>query len=106
MGCRLWGRTESDTTVSSSSSSLETNLDYLTHFINLGNSVFRVFDCIFKKFSWPFCIACGLLVPCPEIQPAPLALDGQSLNHWTTREVLDYMFLNSSVTTITTYLLV
>ena len=69
--------------LSSSSSSLETNLDYLTHFINLGNSVFRVFDCIFKKFSWPFCIACGFLVPWPGIKPVPPALEAWSLNHWT-----------------------
>ena len=30
---------------------------------------------------------CGLLVTQPRIEPAPPALEGQSLKHWTTREV-------------------
>ena len=30
---------------------------------------------------------CGILVPRPGIEPAPLALEAQSLNHWTAREV-------------------
>ena len=33
------------------------------------------------------CEACGILVPWPEIKPVPLALEAQSLNHWTTREI-------------------
>ena len=35
-----------------------------------------------KKLFWP-CV----LVPQPGIEPAPLALGAQSLNHWTTSEV-------------------
>ena len=31
---------------------------------------------------------CGNLFPPPRIEPASLALEAQSLNHWTTREVL------------------
>ena len=31
--------------------------------------------------------ACGILVPGPGIKPAPPAVEMQSLNHWTTREV-------------------
>ena len=31
--------------------------------------------------------ACGMLVPWLGIKPAPPALEAQSLNHWTTREV-------------------
>ena len=31
--------------------------------------------------------ACGILVSWPRIEPAPLALEAWSLNHWTTREV-------------------
>ena len=31
--------------------------------------------------------ACGILVPQPGIEPVPLAVEAQSLNHWTTREV-------------------
>ena len=31
--------------------------------------------------------AYGILVPQPEIEPAIPALEAQSLNHWTTRDV-------------------
>ena len=31
--------------------------------------------------------ACGILVPQPGIEPVPAAMEGWSLNHWTTREV-------------------
>ena len=31
--------------------------------------------------------ACGILSPWPRIQPAPSALEGEVLHHWTTREV-------------------
>ena len=33
--------------------------------------------------------ACGILVPWPGIKLTPLALEVQSLNHWTTRDVLE-----------------
>ena len=32
-------------------------------------------------------VACGILFPQPGIKPASPALEVQSLNHWTTREV-------------------
>ena len=35
---------------------------------------------------WPYMV-CGILVPEPGIQPAPPALEGQGLSHWTTKEV-------------------
>ena len=41
----------------------------------------------FKIYFWPHHAACGILAPCPGIEPAPSALEAQSLNHWTTREV-------------------
>ena len=34
-------------------------------------------------------MARGILVPQQQIEPAPPALQAQSLNHWTTREVLN-----------------
>ena len=37
-------------------------------------------------FFWP-CEACGILVPQPGIEPRLLALEAQSPNHWTAREV-------------------
>ena len=39
-------------------------------------------------FFWPCNMACGILVPLPGIKPATFALEVQSLNHWTAREVL------------------
>ena len=40
-------------------------------------------------------IACGILVPQPEIEPETPALKAQSLNRWTTREVqFSGFFLN------------
>ena len=38
-------------------------------------------------FFWPHCMACGILVPQPGIKPVPPAVEVQSPNHWTTREV-------------------
>ena len=32
-------------------------------------------------------MACEILVPRPGIKPTPLALEAQSLKHWTAREV-------------------
>ena len=37
-------------------------------------------------FFWP-CLAHGIIVPRPGIEPASPALKAQSLNHWTAREV-------------------
>ena len=38
-------------------------------------------------FFWLRYKACGMLVPQPGVEPAPPAVEAQSLNHWTTREV-------------------
>ena len=38
-------------------------------------------------FSLPCCMAYGILVPQSGIKPVPPALEAQSLNHWTAREV-------------------
>ena len=48
---------------------------------------------LFPFFSFwlifsPHQMACRILVPQPGIKPAPPALEVQSLNHWTAREVL------------------
>ena len=40
-----------------------------------------------KKKMFLVCKACGILVPRPGIKLIPLALEVQSLNHWTTGEV-------------------
>ena len=38
-------------------------------------------------FSTMLCVACGVLAPQPGVEPMPPALEVQSPNHWTTREV-------------------
>ena len=38
-------------------------------------------------FLWPCCEACGILIPQLVVKPMPSAVEAQSLNHWTTREV-------------------
>ena len=38
-------------------------------------------------------MACGILVPRPGIEPSPPALEAQSVNHWTAREVPIFHFL-------------
>ena len=48
---------------------------------------FFVFFFLLKKFFLPCHMAHGILVPQPGIKPTPPALEGQSLNHWTAREV-------------------
>ena len=42
---------------------------------------------LFFVFFWPHCVACGILVPRPGMEPAALAVEEQSFNHWTTGEV-------------------
>ena len=45
-------------------------------------------------FFLPCLTACGILVPQPVTEPMSPALEMQSLNHWTTKEVLE-IILNS-----------
>ena len=47
---------------------------------------FFLFYFIFK-FSWPSHVAGGIIVPRLEIELMPLALEAQSLNRWTTRQI-------------------
>ena len=46
----------------------------------------------FFFFFWH--AACGILVPQPEIEPVPLALGAQSLNHWMFGEAPRFFSLN------------
>ena len=39
----------------------------------------------------------GVLVPQPGMEPTAPALAAQSLNHWTTREVLSFFILSTMV---------
>ena len=40
-------------------------------------------------FSWLHSVACGILVPRPEIKFVLPELEAPSLNHWTAWEVLE-----------------
>lgn len=42
-------------------------------------------ESIFFFFFWLCCVAHGILILQPEIEPIPPALKTQSLNHWTAR---------------------
>ena len=52
--------------------------------------------CLF--FFLSHCLACGILVPLPGIEPAPLTLGVWSPNHWTTREVPSCVLISLSST--------
>ena len=45
-------------------------------------------------FIWLHFVACKILVPQPGTEPMPLAVEPQSLNLWTVREVLDRILKN------------
>ena len=46
------------------------------------------FSFLFFFFFLPQAVALRILAPQPGIEPMPPAVEVQSLNHWTTREVL------------------
>ena len=46
----------------------------------------------FMLFIWSCCTACGILVPQGGTELTPPALEAQSLNHWITREVPQFLF--------------
>ena len=48
----------------------------------------KIFCILFIIIFWPHHMACGILVPWPGIKPVPPAVEAQSTNHWSTREVL------------------
>ena len=45
-------------------------------------------------------MACGIVVPQPGIEPVLLAVEAWSLDHWTTREVLDQWILMQHIVKI------
>ena len=48
---------------------------------------------IYLFIYWPPLKGCGILVPWSEMKPVPLAVETQSLNHWTAREVPQHPLL-------------
>ena len=54
-----------------------------------------IYTFLFFKFLfyfWSHCMAWGILVPRPGIEPMPPAVEVQSPNHWTAREVPMHSF--------------
>ena len=53
---------------------------------------------------WPWCRACRIFVPWPEIKPVSPALESWNRNHWTAREVPKQYTFYSQWTYTDTYL--
>ena len=64
------------------------------HLQNLSLSYIYYFFLIFYfiLFIWSCYTACGILVPQGGTESMPPALEAQSLNHWITREVPQFLF--------------
>ena len=61
-------------------------------------NVFQFFSIkIFYLFFLAMSLGMRILVPQPGIESSPSDLEAQSLNHWTTREVLNLAILGSHV---------
>ena len=53
-----------------------------------------VYIYVFFFLSYYFGVsACRILVPQPGIEPMPLAMKAQSLNHWTARQISIYVYI-------------
>ena len=67
--------------------------------------IFQTFTFVFLCFSFtlfiycPHCMACGILVSWPVMEPTPPAVEAWSLIHLTTRKSLLYTLLVLSLTT-------
>ena len=61
-------------------------LSYLASALSLSLSLSLSFFNLI--FFWPHHVVCGNLVPQTGTEQVPSAMEVQSLNHWTTREVL------------------
>ena len=70
----------------------------LFFFTDHSDSFLPYIPCSFKNIIiiiiivWPHRVAYGTLVPWPGIKPLPLAIEAQSLTHWTLREVPQDLF--------------
>ena len=54
--------------------------------------IYRTAIFIIIIIFWPRCTACGILVPRLGIKSTTLAVEAQSLNHWTAREVTEQQY--------------
>ena len=65
---------------------LQTRAAFLSFIKAVGCLCLYLVTYLFSIF-WPCCMACGILVPWPGIEPMSPAVEAWSLNNWTTREV-------------------
>ena len=71
------------------------SMSYFTILISSSLDLFsNITFCLFVFVFWLHSVPCGTLVPQPGIEPVPIALETQSLNHWTAREVPYLLFFN------------
>ena len=86
------------------SSSLKFINHWLSHSLSLFKSISHIvfnlflFFLIFKKF-WLYHATCKILAPQPGIKPMLPALEVQSLNQWTSREVHIYPLSHPTILT-------
>ena len=73
---------------------MEGLLKLLIEFFKVVRLFFFFFFFPFSFFLfWPQQAACRILVPQPMIEPVPPAIEAQSPNHWTAREVPVRLFI-------------
>ena len=71
----------------------QTWLKWLSMHIHTTCFIVCHFYILFFPIFWPDQVACGILVPQPGIKLTSSALEAQSPNHWTTREVLLFFLI-------------
>ena len=62
----------------------------------IGLFFLKLFIYLFVIIFWPHRTACEILVPPPGIEPMSPAVEAQSLNHWTAREVPGLLVLKGT----------
>ena len=64
--------------------------------ISLDRIWITIFYLLLLLLFWPHHAARRILVPRPGTEPVPPAVEAQTLNHWTTREVPGSLYFKSS----------
>ena len=60
--------------------------------------MYILMNCVNCFKSCLFLGTCGILVPRPGMEPAPLAVEARSFNHWAAREILSQRVFHNLVT--------
>ena len=70
---------------------------YFSHHISLSPPLFFFFEAGRVVFFWLYHTKCRILAPWSGIELVPPAVEAQSPNHWTTREVPPHLFHASAI---------